>query len=125
MKKVIILLLLVFIGATSQAQQISVTCSMDNKTMTSEAKTGHFQWKFPSTTTLSSIENTAKYYAPFFTYKFDEKTGVLDINSINDGDETRKIMLRFLGANQVNEIKVGEISYKLYEYYDSYLKKTE
>lgn len=108
-----------FIGI---AQQITVLSKFNASEITKEAKTGHFQWIFPASTTAEAIQNTAKYYTSSFTYTYDASTQKVDVYPVVDSDEVRRIMLRFLGANQVNKIIVGEESYELYSYYESFMK---
>lgn len=110
------------VGVLSVAQQITVTSNLSASDIKKEAKLGHFQWVFPQKTTLESIQNTAKYYTTSFTYTFNETTKTVDVYPINDAEEVRRVMLRFLGANQVSQIKVGEESYELWTYFESFMK---
>ncbi len=110
------------VGVLSVAQQITVTSNLSASDIKKEAKLGHFQWVFPEKTTLESIQNTAKYYTSSFTYTFNETTKTVDVYPINDAEEVRRVMLRFLGANQVSQIKVGEESYELWTYFESFMK---
>ncbi len=110
------------VGVLSIAQQITVTSNLSASDIKKEAKLGHFQWVFPEKTTLESIQNTAKYYTSSFTYTFNETTKTVDVYPINDAEEVRRVMLRFLGANQVSQIKVGEESYELWTYFESFMK---
>ena len=110
------------VGVLSVAQQITVTSNLSASDIKKEAKLGHFQWVFPQKTTLESIQNTAKYYTTSFTYTFNETTKTVDVYPINDAEEVRRVMLRFLGANQVSQIEVGEESYELWTYFESFMK---
>ena len=110
------------VGVLSVAQQITVTSNLSASDIKKEAKLGHFQWVFPQKTTLESIQNTAKYYTTSFTYTYNETTKTVDVYPINDAEEVRRVMLRFLGANQVSQIKVGEESYELWTYFESFMK---
>ena len=110
------------VGVLSVAQQITVTSNLSSSDIKKEAKIGHFQWVFPEKTTAESIQNTAKYYTTSFTYTFNETTKTVDVYPINDSEEVRRVMLRFLGANQVSQIKVGEESYELWTLFESLMK---
>ena len=110
------------VGVLSVAQQITVTSNLSSSDIKKEAKLGHFQWVFPEKTTAESIQNTAKYYMASFTYTFNETTKTVDVYPINDSEEVRRVMLRFLGANQVSQIKVGEESYELWTFFESFMK---
>lgn len=121
MRNIFLLSIMTF-GLLSYAQQITVSSKLNASEINKEAKTGHFQWVFPAGTSAESIQNTAKYYTTSFTYTFDATTQKVDVYPVVDSDEVRRIMLRFLGANQVNKIVVGEESYELYSYYEKFMK---
>ena len=120
--RTIFLAIFVTIGLSSIAQQITVSSKLTASEITKEAKTGHFQWIFPAQTTAEAIQNTAKYYTTSFTYTYDATTQKVDVYPVADSDEVRRIMLRFLGANQVNKIVVDEESYELYSFYEKFMK---
>ena len=120
--RTIFLAIFMAIGLSGIAQQITVSSKLTASEITKEAKLGHFQWIFPAQTTAESIQNTAKYYTTSFTYTYDATTQKVDVYPVADSDEVRRIMLRFLGANQVNKIVVGEESYELYSFYEKYMK---
>jgi hypothetical protein len=120
--RTIFLAIFMAIGLSGIAQQITVSSKLTASEITKEAKLGHFQWIFPAQTTAESIQNTAKYYTTSFTYTYDATTLKVDVFPVADSDEVRRIMLRFLGANQVNKIVVGEESYELYSFYEKFMK---
>jgi hypothetical protein len=120
--RTIFLAIFVTIGLSSIAQQITVSSKLTASEITKEAKMGHFQWFFPAQTTAEAIQNTAKYYTTSFNYTYDATTQKVDVYAVADSDEVRRIMLRFLGANQVNKIVVGEESYELYSFHEKFMK---
>jgi hypothetical protein len=120
--RTIFLAIFMAIGLSGIAQQITVSSKLTASEITKEAKLGHFQWIFPAQTTAESIQNTAKYYTTSFTYTYDATTQKVDVYPVADSDDVRRIMLRFLGANQVNKIVVGEESYELYSFYEKFMK---
>ena len=104
------------------AQQQSINTVFSSEEMLKEAKSGHFQWVFPTQTTQEEITNLAKYYTTSFTYTFNSDSKIVDVYPVVDSEDTRRVMLRFLGANQIKEIKVGEVSYELYVFYEKFMK---
>jgi hypothetical protein len=121
MKSFIIFAFVLF-GTIAIAQQRTVKSTLNAIEITKEATAGHFQWVFPDETTADEIENTAKYYTTFFTYKYNVDNKTVDVYPVQDSEETRRVMLRFLGANQVNKILVGEEEFELYSYYEKFMK---
>jgi hypothetical protein len=116
-------LVLVLAGSTAfKAQQITLVSKLSSQEIELEAKKGHFQWVFPEGTTVENLENKAKYYTSFFTYSFNKETKLVDLYPMTDSEDTRRVMLRFLGANQIQKISVGEEEYELYMFYEKYMK---
>ena len=109
----IFLAIFVAFGFLGFAQQITISSKLNASEITKEAKSGHFQWVFPASTTAEAIQNTAKYYTTSFTYTYDATTQKVDVYPVVDSDEVRRIMLRFLGANQVNKIVLNMFSFSL------------
>ena len=120
--KSFILLVFVFVSTIIIAQQRTVKSTLTAAEITKEAAAGHFQWVFPDQTTAEEIDNTAKYYTTYFTYKYNVENKSVDVYPVVDSEETRRVMLRFLGANQVNKIIVGEEEFELYAYYEKFMK---
>lgn len=77
---------------------------------------------FPEGTTSENLEKMAKYYSTSFTYTFNNETRMVDVYPVADSEDTRRVMLRFLGANQVQKITVGEEEYELYMFYEKFMK---
>lgn len=118
-----LILVLVLAGATAfKAQQITVISKLSTQEIELEATKGHFQWVFPEGTTSENLEKMAKYYSTSFTYTFNNETRMVDVYPVADSEDTRRIMLRFLGANQVQKITVGEEEYELYMFYEKFMK---
>jgi hypothetical protein len=118
-----LILVLVLVGSTAiQAQQINVVSKLTSQEIELEAKKGHFQWLFPEGTTSETLDKMAKYYSASFTYTFNNETKLVDVYPVADSEDTRRIMLRFLGANQVQKITVDKEEYELYTFYEKFMK---
>jgi hypothetical protein len=111
-----------FFGFAIVAQQQTISSKMTVAEIQKEAKSGHFQWIFPTGTTSESIDNLAKYYATSFSYTFNAASKCVDVFPVVDSENTRRVMLRFLGANQVNQILVGNETLALYAFYEKFMK---
>ena len=73
----------------------------------------------------ATFNGLAKYYASSFYYSFDVKTNRMDVYPIADSEETRRIMLRFLGACQFKSVTVGDKVYPLYDFFDQFMHFNE
>jgi len=122
MSRYLISLILLLACTHFTAQQQSINTVFSSEEILKEAKSGHFQWVFHNQTTQEEIANLAKYYTNFFTHTFNNDTKIVDVYPVVDSEDTRRVMLRFLGANQIKEIKVGEVSYELYVFYEKFMK---
>ena len=120
--KRIILSIFLFFTFLAFSQQKTIHSNFNANDIAKEAKTGHFQWVFPTETSAEEIQNTAKYYTTSFTVNFNAESKVVDLFPVVDSEDTRRVMLRFLGANQVNKILVGTEEFLLWEYYDKFMK---
>jgi hypothetical protein len=118
-----LILVLVLAASTSyKAQQVTVVSKLTSQEIELEARKGHFQWLFPEGTTSETLDKMAKYYSTSFSYTFNNETKLVDVYPVADSEDTRRIMLRFLGANQVQKITVGEEEYELYTFYEKFMK---
>jgi hypothetical protein len=122
MSRYFIPLFLLLVCSEITAQQYSIKTMYSSEQIVKEAKSGHFQWVFPTQTTQEEITNLAKYYTTSFTYTFNSDSKIVDVYPVVDSEDTRRVMLRFLGANQIKEIKVGEVTYELYVFYEKFMK---
>ena len=111
-----------FFGFAIVAQQQTISSKMTVAEIQKEAKSGHFQWIFPAGTTSESIDNLAKYYTTSFSYTFNAASKCVDVFPVVDSENTRRVMLRFLGANQVHQILVGNETLALYAFYEKFMK---
>lgn len=117
-----ILLALFSFFAGIKAQNMTISSRLNSEEVLREAKTGHFQWVFPENTTAENLEKLAKYYKTNFTYTFNDASKLVDVYPVIDSEDTRRVMLRFLGANQVSGIKVGNETFELWVFYEKFMK---
>lgn len=121
----IVTFVLLFTAFKMMAQSSVVVSGLNEKQTRIEAGKGHFQWVFPSVFTKEKIDALAQYYKTSFTYVFDGKLNKMDIYPVKDSEETRRIMLRFLGACQFNTIQVDDKKFELYDFYNQYMQFNE
>ncbi|MFM1893079.1 MAG: hypothetical protein ACO28O_08760 [Crocinitomicaceae bacterium] len=123
--RILTTLILLFTVGQLLAQSAGVVSGFNDKQLRSEVRKGHFQWVFPPEFTKEKIDGLAKYYASSFYYSFDVKTNRMDVYPIADSEETRRIMLRFLGACQFKSVTVGDKVYPLYDFFDQFMHFNE
>ena len=78
--------------------------------------------KLPEAVTNSEVEKYAEYYKNAFVVSFNEKTHIVNIKMIENNSSNRRVILRFLGANQVHNITVEGNSFLMNDFYETFLK---
>jgi len=112
------------LGISTQilAQKGTAKVLWSEKELNTEAKKGHFQWVLPTEIDSVQVNSTAKYYVQSFTYSFNQDKHTIDVFSVADSENARRVMLRFLGANQIQTIAFNGTNHQLYNFYDLYMK---
>jgi hypothetical protein len=72
--------------------------------------------------TAEDIANYSQYYESFFTVVYNANTKMATIKMINNDSPTRRIIIRFLASNQIQNVTVDNVSYDLNSFYDNFLK---
>ena len=83
---------------------------------------GKIAMTLPTEITKENVSKYSAYYTPFFTTEFDEKNHQIKFNMVNNDGKSRRVILRFLSANGIQFIKVGDKSLPLANFYEAYLK---
>ena len=76
----------------------------------------------PASVTKADVDKYSKYYTSFFSTAYDEGTRKITFNMVKNDGKSRRVIMRFLGANGIQFAKVGETSIPLANFYDDYLK---
>ena len=76
----------------------------------------------PASVTKADVDKYSKYYTSFFSTSYDEGTRKITFNMVKNDGKSRRVIMRFLGANRIQFAKVGETSIPLANFYDDYLK---
>lgn len=122
MKSFLISISLLFISAFVNAQT-SNTAFCDSKSkLVKGIEVGLIEIKLPDAVTKSEVEKYAEYYKTAFTVDFNEKSHIVNIKMIENNSSNRRIILRFLGANQVHNVTVEGSSFLMNDFYETFLK---
>jgi hypothetical protein len=122
MKSFLISISFLFAVAFANAQN-SNTAFCDSKSkLIKGIETGLIEIKLPEAVTNSEVEKYAEYYKNAFVVSFNEKTHIVNIKMIENNSSNRRVILRFLGANQVHNITVEGSSFLMNDFYETFLK---
>ena len=115
------LVFLISINFTFGQSSNSASCS--SKTTLIEGKEkGIIEIKLPESITKEEVEKYSKYYENAFKVNFDEKSHILVFKMVENNTSNRKVILRFLAANQIQHVIVEEKSYLVTDFYENFLK---
>jgi hypothetical protein len=82
---------------------------------------GHIQLILPEEVTEDNVIMYAKYYTNMFTVEFDAKSHMATFHMISNDANSRRVILRFLGANQIINVQVADRAYDLGAFFDNFL----
>lgn len=122
MKSFLISISLLFISAFSNAQTANTAFCDSKSKLVKGIEAGLIEIKLPDAVTKSEVDKYAEYYKTAFVVNFNEKTHIANIKMIENNSSNRRIILRFLGANQVHNITVEGSSFLMNDFYETFLK---
>lgn len=122
MKKLSLLLLALGLNLMVFGQK-TLNASVKNKAeLQGGVATGHISLMLPAEITQENVVMYAKYYTNMFTVDFDAKTHIATFHMITNDANSRRVILRFLGANQIVNVQVDNRLYDLGTFFDTYLQ---
>jgi hypothetical protein len=83
---------------------------------------GIFEIKMPDDVSKEAVDKYAQYYVNAFKVNFDTKSHVVTINMVDNSSSNRRVILRFLSANQIQNVIVEGKSYPVSDFYEVFLK---
>ena len=103
MKSILFSILFISVGFTSYSQEATV----DNKaTLIQSINDGIISMTLPSSVTAEDVTNYSKYYTPYFTTVCDASTSKVSFTMVNNDAKSRRVIMRFLGANKIQTVLV-------------------
>lgn len=107
-KLVYTLIAMIGFATMSFAQEATNTAqAADKSELSSSKESGHYDFIFPSSVTVESIEKNAENYKAMFSVTFDEATHELTMVMVENTAMNRKIMTRMMMSCGVHYIKVN------------------
>ncbi|MEN9993400.1 MAG: hypothetical protein RL762_57 [Bacteroidota bacterium] len=83
---------------------------------------GHIQLTLPAEVSEENVIMYAKYYTNMFTVDFNAKSHVATFHMLTNDANSRRVILRFLGANQIASVQVADRVYDLGAFFDNFLQ---
>jgi regulatory protein YycI of two-component signal transduction system YycFG len=123
MKKVVFILVALFmVSAYSYAQQANqVLIQVGKESIKEKINAGSLEVFFNVNKDATEIRTNANYYVSYFKVNYDDKTGRAMITFIDQSQMARKVVERFLIANQITEVIVDGKPMPVQNFMDQFL----
>lgn len=123
MKHVLFGILFFLSGSISFAQTANTASCPLSKNLKEGVASGKIEVTLPNQLSPEDVATFAKYYEPFFFVDFNSKNHVATFQMVNNTADSRRVILRFLSANQIQTVLVDGKSYQLQDFYQNFLEK--
>jgi hypothetical protein len=123
MKHVLFGILFFLSGSISFAQTANTASCPSSKNLKEGVASGKIEVTLPNQLSPEDVATFAKYYEPFFFVDFNSKNHVATFQMVNNTADSRRVILRFLSANQIQTVLVDGKSYQLHDFYQNFLEK--
>lgn len=122
MKSFIVSICFIAASFIANAQEAKTVVCNSRANLISGVESGSIDITFPETISRDEVENYAGYYKNAFTVTFNEKSHVVNFKMVDNTSSNRLIILRYLSANQVQNVIVEGKSFMIYDFYENFLK---
>lgn len=122
MKKTFFSIFMVFCFFCSYGQQANTAFGASSTELLQGKEKGLIELKLPENITKENVEKYATFYKNTFQTNFDEKSHVATFQMLDNTSSNRRVILRFLAANQIQYIVVDGMSFIPSDFYDKFLK---
>jgi hypothetical protein len=111
-----------FISFFGFSQEIKNTMIIrDLASLETQKQSGIFEFYLPSTVTKEEVDKNKKFYTNYFTVEHFPKNNKVVIKMIENTDNNRKIIKRFLISNKINNVNANNIDYSIDEFCSKFI----
>jgi hypothetical protein len=123
MKHVLFGILFFVTGSISFAQTTNFASCPSSNNLKEGVISGKIEMTLPNQLSPEDVASNAKYYEPFFLVDFNSKNHKATFNMVSNTPNSRRVILRFLAANQIHTVVVEGKSLQLQDFYQNFLEK--
>lgn len=120
MKKLFILFALTVFAGVGFAQTAMV--EGDAATLKNQLSENYVEFLMPKDVTSGVVEKSAQYYTDYFTVDFKPATNKARINLLNQEEQARRVITRFLLSTGVRTVNFDGKDYTIMEFYSNFLQ---
>lgn len=85
-------------------------------------ESGIIEMTLSEAVTRENVEKYAGYYKNIFSVTFDEAKHLITFKMLDNTSSNRRVILRFLSANQVQNVIVEGQLFLIHDFYENFLK---
>ena len=122
MKTLFSSLCILLFSATLTAQTVNSAFCKSKSNLLSGKESGKIEITLPESVVKENVEEYGKYYIKMFTIGFDEKSHLATFNMVTNDENSRRVIMRFLSANQIQSVVVENKVFTLADFYENFLK---
>jgi len=122
MKKVLLAAVFLISTFISFAQDNSTATCGTKLALTQEKEAGKIKMKLPASISEEDVRSYGSYYEKMFTIDFNASTHEIVYNMVVNDANNRRVILRFLSANQIQNVIVEGRVYTANDFYEAFLK---
>lgn len=104
------------------SQDIRIASCASKASLIEGKNNGKIMLHLPQSVTADEVKENAVYYERSFTVAFDEKSHDATFQMLVNDPNTRRVILRFLAASQIQSVTVEGKTYSSSEFYENFLK---
>jgi hypothetical protein len=123
MKNVFFGILFCLFGTISFAQTANTASCKSVANLKEGVSSGKIEVVLPSQLSSDDVASYAKYYEPFFTVDFNSSNHTATFQMVSNTSDSRRVILRFLSANQIQAVVIEGKSYQLQDFFQNFLEK--
>ena len=125
MKNILFLIIFFCMGANFNnfvCQVENIAIAGTSQELAESKISGSYQFTLSDKTKEEDVTKAASYYPGFFSVSYDSPTHVASIQMVENNENSRRVLLRFLSSIRCQKIQVDGQSLFIHEFYDAYLK---
>ena len=104
------------------AQNANTAICGTKESLIKVVQSGLIELTLPENISKSDVEKYGSYYKNSFSISFDEKSHLATIKMVENTSNNRRVILRFLSANQIQNVVVEDKSFLVNDFYENFLK---
>ena len=122
MKNLILIGFVLFSSLQLNSQVVNSAICKSKSTLEEGKENGKIEITLPESVSKENVEEYGKYYVKMFTINFDEKSHLATFNMVTNDSSSRRVIARFLSANQIASVVVENKVFTLNDFFENFLK---